>query len=178
MDRTKNILAVAGLATGVVFGLSGSFAGASTLANILYAISSIGLILACAILALHFFRKENDLIATGFLVFAIGEAVMHTGTAAGDTGGQAAFAAGMSLYLPGLLLISIPKYFPLWVRLAGIATVIPFAVAAFTVFAGGQALPSDGIVGAGYGLLSLTITGWVISFLSRNTAASPSPALG
>lgn len=178
MERTKYILAAAGLATGVIFGISGSLVSPQ-MAIAFYEISSVGLTAACVILALNFYRKEEDLVASGFLLFAIAEAVMSGGTSAGEIAGQPAFGAGMALYVPAFLLISIPGKFPLWNRLSGIATAIPFGIAAAIIFSGGQVLSSSGLAGAGYGLLSLTTIGWIINLLGENKESrqSQSPIL-
>ncbi|PHN02251.1 hypothetical protein [Flavilitoribacter nigricans] len=170
MDRTKYIIAAIGLVTGVVFGLSGSIVQDPVLTNVLYEVSSVGLTVACVVLALNFYRKEEDLVATGFLLFAIAEAVMSAGNAAGVVEGQPSFGAGMALYVPALLLISIPKTFALWNRISGIAAAIPFTIAAGIIFTGGIALPSSGLVGGAYGLLSLTIVGWVIGLSGKKSS--------
>jgi len=53
--------------------------------------------------------KENDLVSAGFLVFAIGEGVILSGTAANLAESVPAFAAGTALWATALLLISIPR---------------------------------------------------------------------
>ena len=80
--------------------------------------------MATALLTVKFFRKGNDFVAAGFLVFAIGESVMLSGTATGLVGSIPSFAAGTALWTTSLLLISVPREFPNWVRLAGIATAV------------------------------------------------------
>ena len=52
-------------------------------------------------------------MAAGFLLLAIAEAVMSGGNAAGQIEGQAAFGAGLALYLPALWLISSGRNFPI-----------------------------------------------------------------
>lgn len=167
MNRKLNIIASIGLAIGALFGTSGSIFTEPILQIVLYQISSIGLTVACAILTIKFLRENNDLIAAGFLLFAIGEAVMTAGAASGSVGGQASFGAGMALYVPALFLISIPKTFPLWTRISGIAATIPFSTAASIIFLGGQALSTSPIPGAGYGLLVITIIGWILTIVRK-----------
>ena len=74
-----NILAVIGLALGAVFGMAGTFVSQPNLQNTLWAIDSVGLIMATALLTLKFIRKGNDLVAGGFFVFAMGESVILSG---------------------------------------------------------------------------------------------------
>ena len=81
MKSPVNILAALGLALGAVFGLAGTMAAQPNLQAASWAIDSVGLVMASALLALKFFRKESEITAAGFLVFAIGEGVILSGTA-------------------------------------------------------------------------------------------------
>lgn len=177
MDRTKYIIAAIGLAIGVIFGLSGSIVADPTATIALYEISSVGLTAGAVILTLLFYRDKEDLAASGFLLFAIAEAVMSGGNAAGAVGGQAAFGAGMALYVPAFLLISTSKRFLLWNRISGMATAIPFTIAAAIIFTGGEVLPSNPLAGAGYGLLSLTIAGWIYTLVGKKSSVAGKAAV-
>jgi len=83
-------------------------------------IDSVGLIVATALLALKYFRAGNDCVAAGFLVFAMGESVILSGTAATIEASVPSFGAGAALCSAALLLTPVPKEFAVWVRLAGI----------------------------------------------------------
>lgn len=167
MNRTANIIAAIGLAIGAVFGVSGSIFTQPTTQIVLYQISSVALTAACALLTVKYLRDNKDYIATGFLLFAIAEAVMTAGAALGQVGGQASFAAGMALYVPAFLFICIPREFPFWSRLTGIAATLPFFIAASMIYLGGQALSTSVFPGAGYGLLTVTIIGWIVTLLRQ-----------
>src|SRR5258707_11968058 len=99
-----NLAAAIGLALGAVFGMAGTLVTQPKLQAALWAIDSVGLVMAAALLSLKFFRKASDLVAAGFLVFAIGEGVMLSGTSAGPAGSVPAFAAGTALWAAALLL--------------------------------------------------------------------------
>jgi len=166
MKQNEKTLASVGLLIGAVFGASGSiFTDPPVLQTMLYEISSIGLTAGTAFLAVKFMRDNKDYIATGFLLFAIAEAIMTVGMPLGQVGGQPSFGAGLAMYVPGLLLISIPKGFPLLFRITGTVACVPFAVAAAKIFMGEQVLSTTPIPGAAYGLLTITIFGWVWSIL-------------
>ena len=64
----------------------------------LWAIDSAGFVMATALLALKYFLSRNDIVAGGFLVFAIGDGVLLSGTAAGPAGSIPSFAAGTTLW--------------------------------------------------------------------------------
>lgn len=66
-----NLVAAFGLALGAVFGMAGTFMVQPNLQALLWAIDGVGLVMATALLTLKYFRTGNDLIAAGFLVFAI-----------------------------------------------------------------------------------------------------------
>ena len=128
MKNHVNGVAIAGLALGAGFGLVGTFVAQRNLQSAAWGIDGVGLIVATALLSLKFFRKDNDVVAAGFLVFAIGEAVMLAGTAMTLADSVPSFAAGSALWSAALLLTSIPKHFAAWARVTGIIGAILFAV--------------------------------------------------
>jgi hypothetical protein len=71
MRNPSNILAAFGLALGAVFGLAGTFVARPNLQAVLWGIDVAGLVMAAAILCLKYFRMERDIVASGFIVFAI-----------------------------------------------------------------------------------------------------------
>jgi len=75
MDRT----AASGLLIGAGFGLAGTLVESPHLQASLWAIDSVGLVIATSLLALKYFRAGEDVVAGGFLVFAIGEGVLLSG---------------------------------------------------------------------------------------------------
>jgi hypothetical protein len=74
--RALNRIAALGLLTGAAFGLAGTLVGSPQLQASLWAIDSVGLVVATALLTLKYFRAGADVLAAGFLVFAIGEGVL------------------------------------------------------------------------------------------------------
>lgn len=170
MNQRVNLLASVGLAIGAVLGMTGSLTGDESLRIIFYEISSVGLTAACILLGVRYLREKNDLIASGFLLFGVAEAVMSSGTALGDMGGQASFGAGLALYVPAILLISLPARFPVLARITGSLAAIPFGIAAFKIFLGETVLSTSAFPGAGYGMLTLTIIVWIITLLKEKDA--------
>ena len=168
MRAPLNVLAAVGLAFGAVFGLAGTLVAQPSLRNLLLGIDSLGLVMAVTLLSLKFFRKGNDFVAAGFLVFAIGEAVMLSGTAAGLVGSVPAFAAGTALWATSLLLISIPREFSIPVRLVGVASSILFAITATRILWGQQLLPtSSPLPFFAYPFLVVTFIGWIWTLLKE-----------
>lgn len=166
MKKSANIVAVIGLALGGIFGMAGTFVAARNLQAALWAIDGVGLVVAAAVLSLQFFRKGNDIVGAGFLVFAIGEGVMLSGNATTLAGSVPSFAAGTALWSAALLLTSVPKEFAVWVRVAGIIGSVLFAITAGRIFWGEQVLPtSSPLPSFAYPFLVLTFVGWIWTLL-------------
>jgi hypothetical protein len=72
------------------------------------------------------------------------------------------FGAGTSLWALALLLISIPRVFPLPVRLLGLFAAILFAITAVRIFAGIQVTPTTSpLPFYAYPVLVATLAGWI-----------------
>jgi hypothetical protein len=168
-NKNLNVIASIGLALGGVFGLAGTFVGQASLRNIAWEIDGLGLIVASSLLTIKFFRKGCDAIAAGFLVFAIGEAVMLSGQMAGLEGSIPSFAAGTALWATATLMISFPQEFSLWVRLVGFVASVLFFVTATEIFWGQPLTPlSSPLPFLAYPFLVITIVGWIWTLLREN----------
>lgn len=97
-ERSLDRIAAGGLLVGAVFGLAGTFVASWHVQASLWAIDSVALVIATSLLALRYLRAGADVVAGGFLVFAIGEGVLLSGTAAGPAASVPAFAAGTALW--------------------------------------------------------------------------------
>src|SRR3989442_191225 len=166
MKNPVNVVAAIGLALGGVFGLVGTVVTQQNLRAASWGIDGVGLVVATSLLALRLLRKGNDYVAAGFLVFAIGEGVMLSGTAASLAESVPSFAAGTALWSAALVLTSVPKEFATWIRLAGIIGAILFATTAARILWGEQVLPiSSPLPFFAYPFLVLTFTGWIWTVL-------------
>src|SRR5215510_7461611 len=164
--RPLNVVAAAGLAFGAVFGMAGTFVSQPNVQALLWGIDAVGLIMATALLALKYFRSGDDFVAGGFLVFAIGEATLLSGTAAGLVASVPAFAAGTALWASGLLLVSIPRVLPNLARVLGIGSAILFAIVGARIFLGEQLLPtSSPLPFFAYPFLVITLISWIRTLL-------------
>jgi hypothetical protein len=171
MQRRLNVLAALGLALGAAFGLAGTVVEQPALRSLFWGIDGAGLVMAACLLAVKYFRRENDLVAAGFLVFAIGESVILSGAAAALSDSPPSFAAGTALWATALLLVSIPGEFPVLVRGVGIASAALFAATALLIFSGASLSPiSSPLPFFAYPCLVLTFIGWIWILLRENTA--------
>src|SRR5713101_1778882 len=168
MKSSLNFVAAIGLTLGGVFGLLGTVVTERNLQAAFWAIDGVGLVVATALLALKLFRRGNDVVAAGFVVFAIGEGIMLSGTATTPAGSVPSFAAGTALWSAALLLTSVPKEFAGWVRVAGIIGSILFAITAARIFWGEQVLPtSSPLPFFAYPFLVLAFVGWIWTLLKE-----------
>lgn len=167
-DGTGQII-VGGLVVGAVLGFGGNFFERGPVQSILYAVSAAGLILASVLLAMGHASAGRRLAAAGFALLALGETRVLNPTDA--PAGEDSFAVGVLLYVPGLLLIALSGWAPLWVRVLGAAAAAPFAAHSL-IYLGGGAVDSAGpLAGIGYALLTVTIVGWVVTVLRSEEAA-------
>jgi hypothetical protein len=160
-ERTLNRIAALGLLVGAGLGLAGTLVTSAPLQASLWAIDSVALVVATSLLALKSFRSGADLVAAGFLVFAIGEGVLLSGTAAGPRASVPAFAAGTALWAAALALISAQLQASGWLRLVGGVAAGLFAITAGRIYAGEMLLPtSSPLPFFAYPFLVATLLGW------------------
>lgn len=166
MTANLRILVVAGLVAGGVLGMLGTIVSAADVRAVCWSIDAVGLIIATTILALAFGRSGRLEVAAGFLIYAIGESVMLGGTAMSLEASVPAFAAGTALWSAGLTLISVPRVFAVWTRLAGMIGAVLFGIVSLSIFRGVSLTPlSRPLPSFAYPFLVITFIGWIIAIL-------------
>jgi hypothetical protein len=159
--RSLDLVAGVSLLIGAALGLAGTLVASPQLQAGLWAIDAVALVLATSLLTIKYVRAGQDLTAAGFLVFAIGEGVLLSGTAAGPRGSVPSFAAGTALWAASLAVLSVPRRLPLWPRVTGSVAACLFAVTAGRIYAGEPLLPtSSPLPFLGYPFLVATLVGW------------------
>lgn len=153
-------LVVVGLAIGIVLGQIGNFVAAPVPQALFHALSSIGLAVASALLAVHFAREGATLVAVGFAMLVVAEMLILVGGIEG-AGVHASFAAATTYYVPALALISIPSGLNLFARITGVLSAVAFAGHSGSHLLGNQPAPDGPFAVAGYVLLTLAVIGWI-----------------
>lgn len=166
---------VTGLAVGAVLGFGGNFVPPGNIQSILFALSALGLILASVLLAIEHITAGHRIVAAGFVLIALGETRVLNPTDAPE--GEASFAVGVLLYAPGLLLIALSAWTPLWVRFVGGITGVLFAAYSLVYLAGIEIESTGMFAGIAYALFTITIVGWIITVL-RARAVDPRDPTG
>lgn len=168
MRNSLKFVSIVGLALGGLLGMLGTLVSSQNIRAVSWAIDGTFLVVATSLLALNYFRKGNDCVAAGFLVYAIGEAVMLGGTAGSLEASVPSFAAGTAMWSAGLLLISAPKTFFIWTRITGLIGAVLFAITSLKIFSGEPLLPiSRPLPYVAYPFLVLTFIGWIWTLLKR-----------
>ena len=168
-EQALDRIAASGLLVGAGFGLAGTLVKSPYLQASLWAIDSVGLVIASSLLALKYVRAGEDVVAGGFLVFAIGEGVLLSGTAAGPSGSVPAFAAGTALWAAALALVSAPRLLPTWLRALGAVAACLFALTSARIYAGEELLPTSApLPFFAYPFLVATLLGWAWTLMKRS----------
>jgi hypothetical protein len=162
------ITSVTGLLLGCVLGVIGSFVPFDRVRNILWAIDSAGLILAGALLTIYYFRNGYDMVAGGFLIFAIAETIVFSSCATNLDNNISSFGVGTFLWAVSITLLSLQKVFPLLVRCTGLIAAVLFAIVSFQIFTGrpvnalAKPLPFFA-----YPFFAATLLGWVWTLIRK-----------
>jgi hypothetical protein len=152
-------------------GIAGAFAPSPFLRGLAWGIDGAGLVMASALLTLAFYRQGHDIVAAGFLVFAVGEGLILSGAAMDLAASVPSFGAGTSLWALALALISTPRVFPLPVRLLGFLATLLFGITAVQIFAGTQLTPTTApLPFYAYPVLVATLVGWIWTLVRVDAA--------
>jgi len=157
----RHVIAPAGLVVGAVLGMAGTFAPSAELRGVAWGLDGTALVVAAALLTVHHFRRGNDLVAAGFLVFVAGQTLIVSGAAVDLAASSPSFAAGAGLWAASLVLVSAPRLMPAWVRIVGLIAALLFTLEALQVFWGRELTPlSRPLPFFAYPFLAATLVGW------------------
>jgi hypothetical protein len=134
----------------------------------------MALVLAGALLTVLFLRRGAEIVAAGFLVFALGQTLVLSVAALDLDASISSFGAGIATWAVGLALVSAPRAFPHLVRLLGSIAAVLFGFTALRIFAGAQILPTTApLPFYAYPVLVATFVGWIWSLLGPTARRSP-----
>ena len=160
-NRDARLIAPSGLVIGAVLGMAGTFVPSASLRGLLWGLDGIALVVATALLTIHHFRRGNDLVAAGFLVFVVGEALSLAGAAMDLEASAPLFGAGVGLWAASLTLVSAPNVMPSWLRLVAAIAALLFATVAVQIFMGRALTPlSQPLPFFAYPFLAAALFGW------------------
>lgn len=150
--------------------MAGSFVPSASLRSLAWGIDGIGLIVASALLTIHYFRKGLDITAAGFLIFAIGEGLILSSSGIDLDEHVTSFGAGTGLWAASLFIISFQKTYPIIVRFAGLLAAVLFSIVSVQIFIG---RPLDALTKPlpfyAYPVFMITIFGWAWTLLRKHS---------
>ena len=176
MDSNRlRVVAAAGLVIGAVLGMAGSFTPSDQLRSLLWGVDGIALIVASALLVVHYAREGNDQLAAGFLVFLAGETLIVSTSAMELAASAPTFGAGAGLWSAGLALISASPRMPALIRVTGAVASVLLAVTTVRILCGaGLTALSKPLPYYAYPFLALTLFGWAwVHVRSRPVSQAP-----
>ncbi len=169
-DKPIVITAASGLVIGAVLGMVGSIFPSDSFRNIMWGVGSASLILSALLLTMFYFRKSWDVVAAGFLAYAIAEAVVFSSCATSIENNIGTLGAGVFLWSLSIGVLSLQNVFPLFVRITGIIAAVLFAVSALRVFTGDNLTAlSKPLPFLAYPFFAATLIGWAWTILKRHS---------
>src|SRR5262249_4863937 len=121
---------------GGALGVAGSFAPTDALRGLAWGIDGVSLVVASALLFVMHMRNGRDLLGAGFFVFSICQGLTLSTAAVNPADAAPTFGAGVGLWAAGLALVSAPSFYPVIVRLLGLAASVLLAIVAVQIFIG------------------------------------------
>lgn len=172
MTRSNSDLVIAaGLILGATLGVGGTLVSSEAARQILWLIDGVGVVVATALLAVRFLRSGDDTIAAGFIVFALGETLLISGTAAGLDASVPSFGGGVALWSAGLALISLSNSLATWIRAVHVVAAVLFAIVAFRIASGEHLVPtSSPLPFFAYPFIVLGFVGWILTITKKRSA--------
>lgn len=128
----KNMIA-SGFTLNVIIGFCGSFITSPGLQHFFWALSAFFMIIAASLLSSKLTRDGHDIPAAGFIIISIAEAMSYGFIATHDAGSEQ-FGAVISIFIPGLVLISFYDVVPWLIRIPGFLAAIFFAALAVSIY--------------------------------------------
>lgn len=160
-DVRLRLITPIALVVGALLGMAGTFAPSASLRGFAWGLDGISLLVATSLLTVHHLRRGNELLAAGFLVFAVGEGLILSGVGMDLAESVPSFGAGVGLWAASLALVSASSVMPLLVRGTGFAGSLLFAVVAAQIFLGRELTAlSEPLPFFAYPFLAVTLLGW------------------
>jgi len=158
-QHLKNIIAIS-LVLSIIIGLTSNFIDIVPLRHFFWAVSIFFVIIGASLLSSKLTREDHDIPAAGFIVLTIGQAMAYGSIATHDAGFQQ-HAAAVSIYVPGLILISLFGTVPLFFRIAGFIAAASFATLATIVYCDYNVEKLEPIFAAtSYSPMNIALLGW------------------
>lgn len=174
---------VGGLGVGVVLGLAANAFQEGTTRDLMHALSSMGLVVGAAGLAVRMGLRGAALAAAGFALFAVSQVAMWSTGGPSQPGSEPTFAMAVLFGAPGLALAATAPELPNWCRAAGALSAAAFAIHGLRYLGGATVSSEDALIGLAYMLLVVAAVGWTWAVVRPRTLVAraeerPGAAIG
>jgi hypothetical protein len=171
--KTSDIVIVVALILGATLGIGGTLVSSDAARQLFWLIDGLGVVIATTLLAVRFLRRGDDVVAAGFIVFALGETLLISGTAAGLDASVPSFGGGVALWSAGLVMINAPATLSVWIRGVGLVAALLFGIVATRIFLGERLLPTtQPLPFFAYPFVVLNFAGWCVTVLKRGAGSA------
>ncbi len=91
--------------------------------------SSLLFMAGCCLYGAKLHTDKWHISSAGFILISIGQGIFYTiQNNSGDEAAIPVFAAGMMVFIPGMVFICYYSGFPVWLRILGLISTIPFII--------------------------------------------------
>lgn len=92
--------------------------------------SSLLYMAGCCLFGAKLHTEKWHISSAGFILISIAQGIFYTlqNGSANDASDTSLFAAGMMVFIPGMIFICYYSGFPLWLRILGLVATIPFII--------------------------------------------------
>lgn len=168
MGRGERIVIGIGLSVAVAAGAGAGGFESVDIQVALFALSSLGWVMATGILALRHAARSQFVVAAGFLVLTIAETLLWVSGRSGDPGYETGFAGGAMFYVPGLMLVAAPGVYHWVVRAFAALGSVVWAAGSVGYLTGGSLAHTDPVAMVGYALVSVAFIGVAVAAFRRS----------
>ena len=146
-------------------GLGSAFKMYSFIQNILWDLANAAFITGCVLSSVQLADKKWIIPAAGFILMSISFIGFFSLIPCDTEEKIQEVSKNVILILPAMLMISSYKLFPLWVRLLGFFSCIPYILILIFSQSEAEIMTFVGLLGTGYFLMEVTAVFWGIYFL-------------
>jgi hypothetical protein len=162
--QLRGLIAISLLA-GVALGTIGAMLPAGKAQYLFWAFSSFSFVIGATLLGSKLTREDHDIPAAGFIALGIGNAMIYGFIATHDVGtGQ--FGAGIMIYGPGMLLISLYDRAHPVQRVIGYIAAAAFTTLAAMIYLGADVTKAQAwLQPLAYNTMSIVLVWWAVLLL-------------
>ncbi|MFI5134656.1 MAG: hypothetical protein ACHQD9_02265 [Chitinophagales bacterium] len=146
----------------VLGGLGQSFTSGSFGQILSWQVGSLFYMAGCCLYAAKLHTDKWHISSAGFILLSIGQGIFYTmQNAATNSEAYPLFAAGIMVFIPGMAFICYYSGFPVWLRIMGLVSTIPFVITMVKIDLNEYDLKKDALFTAiGFFLIQFTSLFW------------------